>query len=238
MRIEEPTRRYVNLVGALLLVFGISCDVPRDPEGTLERVKGAVMRVGITHNDPWTVLTGSAPEGVEVTLMEDFARSMDARIEWVEGSEDELFEALEVRELDAAVGGFTSESPWSGSVTFTHPYLTTPAVIGVPAGEPIPSDIDGLEVAVERGSDLAGLVEKTDAIPVEVDDLRAVDGAAAVDNWLLDDLHLEDTGIRLDESDHVIAMPNGENAWLVALERFLLTREEDIEALLAQKGDL
>jgi polar amino acid transport system substrate-binding protein len=228
----------VSGVLAAALALG-ACGIPRDPESTLERVSGGVMRVGIAPKEPWTSpVAGGSPTGVEVTVLEDFAHALDARIEWITGTEAELFAALEVRELDVAIGGFDSENAWSAKVTFTHPYLTTPAVIGVPEDQPIPNDVDGLEVSVERGSHLAGLVEKTDARPVEVDDLAASTGAAAVDNWLLDDLGLKDTGIRLDETDHVMAVPHGENAWLVRLERFLLARESAIEDLLAEEGSL
>lgn len=227
-----------SLVLGVIAAGTLGCGVPRDPEKTLERVTGGVMRVGITESDPWTVLAGPEPSGVEVELVKELARTLDARIEWIEGSSAEIFEALEVREIDLAIGGFTSQNPWVGKVGFTHPYLTTPAVVGVPEEDPIPEDIAGLKVAVERGSHLAGVLEKTDARVVEVDDLSRVDGLAAVDNWLLDDLDLKDTGIRLDETDHVMAVPNGENAWLVHLERFLLTRESEIEDLLAREGDL
>lgn len=220
-----------------LLLLG-ACGIPRDVEGTLDRVTEGVIRVGITPSDPWTVLSTDQPSGVEVDVLEDFATTLDARIEWVEGSEEELLSALEVRELDVVIGGLTIQNPWSSMVTFTHPYLTTPAVIGIPEGESIPEDIAGREVFVERGSHLAALVEKTDAIPVEVDDIAQAKGAAAVDNWLLDDLQLQDTGIRLEESDHVMAVPHGENAWLVALERYLLTHEGEIAVLLEEQGKL
>ena len=176
-------------VGAALLttVFFLgACDIPRDVEGTLDRVRGGVMRAGIAPSDPWTVL-GDTPSGVEVSILQDFAEDLDARIEWVEGSEEELLSALEFGELDVVIGGLTIENPWASLVTFTHPYLTTPAVIGTPRGQPIPEDIAGIEVAVEKGSHLTGLVEKTDAVAIEVEDLSQVEGAAAVDNWLLDE---------------------------------------------------
>lgn len=215
-----------------------SCDLPRDVEGTLERVRGGVIRAGITESDPWTVLADAGPSGVEVAVLRDFAETIDAEIEWTLGSEEELFGALEMHELDVVIGGLTSTSPWSGQVTFTHPYLTTAGVIGWPKGEMIPSDLAGNRVAVEKGGRLAGLVEKTDAVPVEIEDLADATGAAAVDNWLLDDLDLKDTGIRLDEADHVMAVPHGENDWLVELERYLLTHETEIENLLAEEGEL
>jgi polar amino acid transport system substrate-binding protein len=174
-----------------------------------------------------------------VDILEDFAETIDARIEWTHGSEEELFGAMELRELDVVVGGLTSVSPWAAQVTFTHPYITTAGVVGWPSDEPIPQDIAGKEIYVEKGGHLAGLLEKTDAIPVEVEDLaEAKDKPAAVDNWLLDDLELKDTGIRLDEADHVLAVPHGENDWLFELESYLLEHESEIEDLLAERGDL
>lgn len=225
---------------ACLLALGIAgCGIPRDPEVTLERVTGGTMRVGITEADPFTILEGDEPTGgVEVLLVEEFAASIDAEIEWIPGSEEELFGALEVRELDLVVGGFTSTNPWSAKVTFTHPYLTTFATVGVPEQEQQGEDIAGMEVAVEKGTDLAGLLGKTDAEVVLVDDIATADGAAAVENWLLDDLGLYDSDVRLKESDHVMAVQLGENDFLTTLERFLLAREDQIEELLDQEGAL
>ena len=227
-----------RLLALLLLVPLIGCGIPRDPEGTLERVTGGSMRVGVTAADPFTILEGDEPTGgVEVELVEAFAASIDAEIEWVTGSEEELFGALEVRELDLVIGGITSTNPWSANVTFTHPYLTTFATVGVTEQEQAEKDIAGMEVAVEAGTDLAGLLEKTDAAVALIDDIAMAAGAAAVESWLLDDLGLYDSGIRLKESDHVMAVTHGENAWLVALERFLLARPDEIEQLLDEEGE-
>lgn len=228
-----------RVLSLTVFVLLASCGLPRDVEGTLERVRGGVIRAGITESDPWTVLTDGEPSGVEVTILSDFAETIDAEIEWTLGSEEELFGAMEIHELDVVIGGLTSTSPWAGQVTFTHPYLTTAGVIGWPEGDPIPADIAGHKVVVEKGGRLAGLLQKTDAVSVEVEDLAAARGrAAAIDNWLLDDLDLKDTGVRLDEADHVMAVPHGENDWLVELERYLLTHETEIENRLAEEGDL
>ena len=202
-----------RLLALLLAVPLIGCGIPRDPEGTLERVSGGTMRVGVTHSEPWVVLTAGEPTGgVEVRLVEDFAASIDADIEWVDGSEEELFGALEMRELDLVIGGITSTNPWSANVTFTHPYITTFATVGVTEQEQAEKDIAGTEVAVEASTDLAGLLEKTDAEVVLVDDIASAEGAAAVENWLLDDLGLYDSGIRLKETDHVMAVTRSHHA--------------------------
>ena len=84
------------LAGCVLLVAlvgGLSsagCGLPRDPMGTLERVRGGEMRVGLVPNGPWT--TGG-PSGVEVRLMESFARELGAETTYVEGTAPELLQA-------------------------------------------------------------------------------------------------------------------------------------------------
>jgi polar amino acid transport system substrate-binding protein len=235
-RMERGCRELALAVAVSVLVIAPACGLPRDPEGTLERARGGVMRVGIAARDPWTRLEQGRPAGIEVELVKAFARHIDAEIEWVAGSEADVVEALVVHEVDLVVAGLTSTDPWSSEVTFTHPYYTSDVRVGSPdAGV---EDIAGLEVAVERGTEAAGVLEKTDAIPVRVDDIAEADGAAAVENWLLDDLGLVDTGVRLSESDHVMAVAAGENAFIVALERFLLEREHRIAELVNELGAL
>lgn len=143
------------LLAALALA---SCGVPRDPGGTLERVRGGTLRVGTIAHPPWVVPTGGAPQGVEVQIVRDFARELGATVRWVPGPEAELMEALERSDLDLVIGGVLSSSPWAGRVALTRPYRGTRA----PAGN--------------------------------------------------------------GERHHVMAVPPGENGWLVRLERFLRAR--------------
>ena len=210
------------------------CGIPRDPEGTLDRVRGGTLRAGITASQPWTTLEGGRPGGVEVELVEQFADELGARVQWVDGSEAELIGALEVRELDLVVGGLTADTPWQSKAAITRSYATTRVVVAVPASQPLPGDIAGLRVAVEDGSDAAGILEdKTDAVPVRVPDVTQVKGSAvAVDEWLLDNLGLRDTGVHLSKAKHVMATPLGENAFLVRLERFLIAHQAEVPALL------
>lgn len=221
-------------LGALCLAMaGPACGLPRDPESTLDRVSGGTLRVGVSESEPWVTVGDGEPSGVEVEIVERFAQEIDADIEWVEGSIEELAAAAYVREIDLLIGGLTATSKISSEAALSHPYLTTQVVVGVPPGSGI-EDIAGVEVAVEGNTEAAGILEKTDAIPIRVADVMESRGPAAVDNYLLDDLGLEDTGVRLIESDHVMAVPHGENAWLVRLERFLLEHEDEILDLLDQ----
>jgi polar amino acid transport system substrate-binding protein len=208
------------------------CGVPKDPEGTLDRVSGGVLRVGVTDAPPWAESDGTDLSGIEVALVQGFADSVDAEIEWIEGSETELAQAVFLGEIDMMIGGLTSTSTLASEVTLTHPYLTTATVIGVPDDADIPSDIAGVEVAVETGTAEAGLLAKTDAEVLRVDDITTVDGPIAVEDIFLDDLSMTDTGIRLQESDHVMGVPHGENAFLVELERFLLDHADLAQQLV------
>ena len=192
------------------------------------------MRVGVTESDPWTVLSGTEPRGVEVDLVERFADELGAEIEWTEASEQDLFGALAAGSLDLVIGGLTTTNPNSKEGAFTYPFHTSAVTIGLPPGMSV-DDIAGLEVAVERGTEAAGLLRKTDARPFYVDDIAAAEGRpAAVEDWLLSDMGLQPSGTDLVESDHVMAVRHGENGFLVELEKFLLANPGTIEELLSK----
>jgi len=224
------------VAAALAAALLTGCGVPRDPEGTLDRVRDGTLRVGITESQPWARVDRGRRTGVEVRLVERLATELGAKIEWTDGAEAELIAALEVRGLDLVIGGLTVDSPWQARAALTRPYATTRVVVAVPASQRAPGDIAGLRVAVESGQDAAGVLEMTDAVPVEVDDVGAVSGPVVVDEWLLDDLRLRDTGVHLRTSRHVMATPRGENAWLVRLERFLHAHRDEVAALLDVEG--
>lgn len=232
-------RRGLAGVVAVLAIGG--CQFPADTEGTLDRVRGGTLRVGVTPADPFVILAeGSEPQGVEAELVRRFARRLDAEVDWVPGSETELMGALHGRQLDLVVAGLTRRSPWQAEVTLTRPYLNTQSVIAAPdekTAEELSEDLEGHEIAVEANSELAAkLAEDTDATVVPVDDLTEVDGPVAVESYLLDDLGLVRTDAELDEHEHAMAVAMGENAFLVELERFLLDREGEAAEILARAG--
>jgi polar amino acid transport system substrate-binding protein len=229
----------LTVILLLAAIGAAGCQYPRDPDGTLNRVEDGVMRVGVTEADPWVVLEGDRPVGgVEVELARRFARDVGARIEWVEGSEEELVDAAKEGQVDLILGGLTNKSRWRKDVALTRPYVESRSVVGIPAGESFPDDFAGVPVATELGSEEEGLLaQKTDARVVPVTDLAPRAGRpAAVPHYLLDDLDLTDSGTELGEAKHVMAVKLGENAFLVRLERFLLNREDEIERLLIEEG--
>jgi polar amino acid transport system substrate-binding protein len=225
-------------VACVVLLAG--CGMPRDPEGTLERVAGGTMRVGVTENQPWTAVDDrDQPSGVEVQLVERLAAELGAEVEWVHGSEAELFADLQARTVDLVIGGLTTDNPWLTEAAPTRPYVTTRIVVATLDGTLPDSGIAGLRVAAEQGGEATRLLEKADAIPLPADDLGAMVAAGmpvAVDDWLLDDLGLADTGVHLRERQHVMAVPAGENGWLVELERFLFRQRGRIGRALRAAG--
>ncbi len=111
--------------------------------------------------------------------------------------------------------------------------------MGLPDDAPPRDDVAGLRVAVEPGTEAAGALVELNAVPVLTEDVTRPPGnaqAVAVDEWLLDDLGLRDSGVVLHESAHVFAAPLGENGWLVTVERFLFARAAQISAAVRQAG--
>ena len=135
-------RMSVSMAGlaAFVTMALVGCgELPRDPEGTLERARGGVLRAGAVAAEPWVVVgPDGIPSGPEPELVEAFARSIDARVEWRVGGPDEVLHAIERRELDVAVGGFTKKSPWAAHVGMTRPWRKDgddQRVLAVAAGE-------------------------------------------------------------------------------------------------------
>jgi polar amino acid transport system substrate-binding protein len=221
-------------MGAMLLLAG--CGLPLDPEGTLDRAEGGTLRVGAIPNEPWTV-PGEGGHGVEVELIRRFAEEIGAEIRWTWGPSDELLGALEHRAVDLVIGGLVDIDPSLAHVGTSRPYLTTRLVVGAPQ-ELLPVEsIGGRRVEVEKGTEAEGLALAQDAVVVPVETVEHPDGLAAVDQWLLDDLGLHDTGIWLAEHHHVVAVAPGENGFLVRLERFLADQDATISRLLRAEGE-
>lgn len=237
VRGSASARPVALALAALLILLVAGCRFPADVGGTLDNVEdGGTLRVGVTEHEPWVSLKSSEPSGVEVGLVREFAARLDAEVDYTQGNEEELVEALHRRELDVVVGGITDRTRWKKEAAMTKPYLTTHLVVGMPPGRELR---DGERVAVEDGTAGAALLEqKTGAIPVRRDSLEGIGSRpAVVDDWLLDDL-----GLRWERSlshqEHVMLTSPGENALLVELEHFLLDRKERALELLDREGRL
>ena len=218
-----------------------ACQFPRDPEETLDRVEGGTMYVGVIEEEPWVKLEpGQEPQGVEPALIREFAEGLEAEVEWVEGSEAELMEAMRGFQLDVIIGGLTRSSPYRQEVALTRPYIDTEIEFAVPPGEELPDDLDEVEIWVEQSSEAAALLqqEEGEANPIYFDSPREIDGPALLDTYEIEALGYERTDRIQRDDEHAMAVPMGENAFLVELERFLLDRGEEAEAILRREAAL
>lgn len=121
--------RSLAAITASAAVLAGCASIPADPDGTLERVQGGVLRVGVTENAPWVELAGGGQSGVEPTgtepaLVVQFAQQQGATVQWTAGSEATLAQALEAGELDLVIGGLLEDTPWTEFGAATRPYAT------------------------------------------------------------------------------------------------------------------
>jgi ABC-type amino acid transport substrate-binding protein len=134
-------------MGGMLLVVilsGCGLNVPADPDGTLDSVRGGTLQVGISPNGEFTVVgDDDTYSGSEVALIEGFAEELGADIEWTVGSEETLVRGLEDDRIDVVIAGLTDATPWVEKTGVTRPYREATAddgstqklVMLVPIGE-------------------------------------------------------------------------------------------------------
>lgn len=226
----------LTLILSLMLVAGCN-SLPRDPVGTLKRVQGGRLRVGLVESPPWVVCNGSEPSGAEVALVRQLAQELNTTPEWHWGGEQQQMEALEHYELDLVVAGLDTETPWKKSVGLTSPYFEERVTVGVPASVPQPQSLKGLNVFVKNGDATASYLESKDAVPVRVDELTQAGGkAVAAPEWELSKLGLMKTEFELFTEEHVMATPPGENGWLKRVDEFLHNHGSQTINLLQQES--
>lgn len=137
-----------------LMALGLSStlsaciSIPADSIGTLERARDGTLVVGISEHHPWTDISENGRySGSEVDLVESFAESINADIEWHTAPESVLAGKIKEDELDIVIGGLTASSPWMTHMALTRPYAKVDEedmVMGVRMGE------NALMIALER----------------------------------------------------------------------------------------
>lgn len=148
----RPTVRLAALLLSalpLLSACGIVSSIPADVDGTYDRARDGTLVVGVSEHPPWVNVDGDTGEvtGSEADLLNSFAQSINAEIEWRPGPESVLAERIKDGEVDLVVGGLTTTAPWASHMALTRPYAVVEGenmVMGVRLGE------NELLVALER----------------------------------------------------------------------------------------
>lgn len=101
-----------------LLAIVVACDsIPADPEGTLERVRGArSFRAGLISSGRDRIAAAR-----EEKFLERVAAATGAQPRLVEGAAEPLLLELEEGELDLVIGPLSPDSPWKTRVAILRP---------------------------------------------------------------------------------------------------------------------
>lgn len=119
-----PALRGPALLASMLLLT--SCDLPKDPAGTLERVREGRLAVGVSEAPPWITRNGNGePGGIEAALVRHLAERLGTDVHWVWGTPTEHVDALERFELDLVAGGHTRRSPLARPVAPTRTWYVS-----------------------------------------------------------------------------------------------------------------
>jgi len=122
--IRPVQRRVVLGLSIPLALSAVGCGLPVDPRGTLQRVRDGTVRVGLSESPPWVLKDeDEGPAGIEVELTREFARELNAEIQWFWGTTDQLLHAVDQRQLDLAICGLTDDTPWTSRIALTSPYF-------------------------------------------------------------------------------------------------------------------
>lgn len=142
-----PRKLVVLALGTAAALSGCTT-IPADSIGTLDRATGGTLVVGVSEHQPWTDVTADGEySGSEVELIESFADSIDAKIEWHNAPESVLAGLISEDQLDIVIGGLTTSSPWTTHMATTRGYASVAGenlVMGTRLGE------NELLVALER----------------------------------------------------------------------------------------
>jgi DNA-binding transcriptional LysR family regulator len=131
------------------VLFASACGIPRDPDGTLDRVTGGTLRVGASPHDGLVIVDDGVVSGSLATLIEGFATDRDAEIDWTVDSEEGLVDRLERGSLDLAIGGMTDATPWADRVGVTRGYPDLPGSAGSNVVVLLPMGENALQAALE-----------------------------------------------------------------------------------------
>lgn len=187
---------------------------------TLNKVKGDTLKVAYSENEIWIQENKGKVIGIEANIIKEFANAVNAEVEWIKGAESELIPLLKEGECHIFICGLTKSSPWKKHAGFTRPYTTSKIYIGISPGITVPESIKDKKIAVKKNNSIGKYIKRKGGIPEYTDSLEGYSYIATYEREIKQ-LGYILTDIKLHEEKQVIAVPQGENAFLIELENFL-----------------
>ncbi len=204
-----------------MVVALTGCRYPVNIERPMADMEGGELNIGLSESPPWVIDTDQGPAGLEVEIIQALAENMGATINWHWGSEGNLLAALSQYQLDLVIGGLTQDSNVSALAAPTKAYYQSHYSVGVPEGSSLPSNLEGIEVVIPAVNHIAHALKKEGAVPRPTSEPGAQGQAVANPSWWLRAHGYQVGDWEIATDHHVMALPNGENAWMLAVQRHL-----------------
>ncbi|HSL43144.1 MAG TPA: ABC transporter substrate-binding protein [Anaerolineales bacterium] len=148
---------FVSLLVALSLIL-TACGGGK-AENHLEAIKQAgVIKVGTSADYPpfESVDESGNKVGFDIELMEEIAKRLDVKLEWVDMPFDSLIAAVQEGKIDASISAFNYTEERDQTIDFSDPYFTSEDAFTVADGFTgtivNPEDVASYKVGVQTGT--------------------------------------------------------------------------------------
>ena len=118
----------------VVVISVVSCNFPKDPNSTFQKIKKKGLLIGVVNNPPYRIVKDSSFTGKEVGILKEFCNSEDLSYRFITASETDLVKNLKNFKIDIVIGGFEKNSVWKKDVGMTKPYDKVHVLL-IPKGE-------------------------------------------------------------------------------------------------------
>ncbi|WP_165481070.1 substrate-binding periplasmic protein [Legionella impletisoli] len=205
----------------LMCLLISSCDLPKDPKQTLEKVKkNHILRIGAIYNPPWV---NNNETGIELLLLNQFAKELNAQPKLFYLPESLAMKALIEHQVDVVIGGINENTPWKKEIGLTRPYYKEIYYIGRPEKSSKKSLI-----AITPANWIKKYLDTENYQIIETISPFSTGLPVAAPQWELENHHYQ-LITKLHKVNHVIGVPRGENQFLITLEKYLKNQKKQIK---------
>ncbi len=121
-------RILLTLLMVAVLALSLAACGPKQPASHLEAIKAAgVIKVGTSADyPPFEYVDASGNKaGFDIDLMEEIAKRMGVKVEWVDMPFDSLIAAVQEGKIDMSISAFNYTEERDQTVDFTEAYYTS-----------------------------------------------------------------------------------------------------------------